>query len=503
MKMIIGGEKVDSFSGKTIDIINPATGEFLDTIPAATKEDVDRALDLSKIGFKKWGKTTLMQREAIFNKFCQLVDKEENYKWFMKTLALEAGKSPKMTHFEIGGLKELFKGYLETAKRYDGKVLVPGTEVGHDGHTEKDLVMLVHEPVGTVVSIIPFNAPLMLFGYKVAPALAAGNAVIVKPPTDNPSTCIRAVELLHEAGVPGEALQIITGRGSDLGNLLIDDPRIDAITMTGSTEIGIEIAKSMAKHLRPCSLELGGNDAFIVMPDADLDEVVPLCAFGRTGNAGQVCISPKRFLIHRDIIDKFTEKVLELIKLVEWGFPEDVDAAVKEAYESGSYTTSRALDLIQMCSIINEKAAIEVEKQVQHTIDQGAKLVYGGKRHGAFFEPTVLVNVTKDMDVAKDMEIFGPVIPLISFDTFEEAMEIANQSIYGLAGCIFTADWKLGMRAAQEMQTGEVIVNGTGLFRNMMQPFGGYKQSGMGKEGFVTLGEMMEEKTVVFKGFLR
>ena len=497
MQMIIGGKKVDSSNGKTIDIINPATGEFLDTIPAATKEDIDRALDLSKIGFKKWKKTTMMQREAIINKFIQLVD--ENAEYFLKNLSQEAGKSPIIAGFEVAGVKDIFAGFIETAKRYDGKILVPGTEAGHDGHTEKDLMMVVHEPVGTVVSLVPFNAPLMLFGYKVAPALVAGNAVVVKPPTDNPSSVIKAVELMHQAGVPGEALQVVTGRGGEIGEWLRDDPRVDAITLTGSTEVGVEIAVGMAKRLRPCSLELGGNDPFIVLDDADLDLAIAEAVFTRFANAGQVCIAPKRFIVHKSIVDAFTEKVVELAKEVKWGFTDDLDGDVKQVMDG---TAGDLLGNVLMCSMISERAAIGIEKQVQLTIDQGAQLLYGGKRHDAFYEPTVLGNVTKDMDIAKDMEVFGPVMPIISFDTIEEAIEIANQSRYGLSGAVYTVDWKKGMAVASEIESGGVVVNGTTMFRNMMQPFGGYKDSGIGKEGFLSLGEMMEEKTIIFKNFL-
>lgn len=499
MKMIIGGKKVDSSNGKTIDVKNPATGELLDTVPAATSDDVNAALEYSKIGFEKWRRVPLLQRERIFLKFIELMYQEDNYKFLLKSLACEMGKSIAGSFFEVEQAEGLFRGYMETAKRYNGKLLVPGSEVGHDGKTEKDLQMVVHEPIGTVVAIVPFNAPLLLFSFKVAPALAAGNAVIVKPPTDNPLAVIKAVELLHEAGVPGEALQIITGRGSELGALLMDDPRINAIAMTGSTELGLDVAGCAAKHLIPCELELGGNDPFIVFPDADITEAAALACFTRTGNAGQVCISPKRFIVHNSILQEFTEKVYANVKNIKMGFHEDVDAALSEFLNRPELNV---MEMNLMGPIINERAAKAVEKQIMHTLDQGATLLCGGQRSGAYIEPTILTNVTRDMDVAKDMEIFGPVIPIIAFDTIEEAIDIANQSIYGLSGSVFTADWKLGMRVAQEVQSGGMIVNGTGLYRNQMQPFGGYKMSGMGKEGLVTLGAMMQEKVIVFKGFL-
>ena len=489
MKMIIGGQKVDSSDKSTITIVNPATQKVLDTVPAATKEDVNRALDLSKIGFEKWRKTSLLEREKIFNKFMQLLD--ENYRYFIKVLSEECGKVPARAAFEVSGVKDIFKGYIETAKRNYGKVLVPGTEAGQ----EKDLTMVVHEPIGTVVALVPFNAPLMLFGYKAAPALAAGNALIVKPPSDNPSAVIRAVELLIEAGVPGEAVQVITGRGSELGNMLIDDPRVDAVTMIGSTAVGKQVAEGLAKRLSPCSLELGGNDPFIVMPDADLDKAAAQAAFTRTGNAGQVCNSPKRFIIHSSVIDEFTEKLLAIVKNIKMGYPDDVDAEI-DKFLNGEPTD------VPMCPTISERAAKEIERQINLTIEQGATLLYGGKRDGAYVEPTILTNVTRDMDIANDMEIFGPVLPILSFETVEEAIDIANQSCYGLSGCVFTKDWKLGMKVSQRVDSAAMIINSTSLYRNMMQPFGGWKSSGMSQESTITLGEMMIEKTIVLKDFL-
>ena len=378
-----------------------------------------------------------------------------------------------------------------------GRFLVPGTEIGHDGHTDKDLQLVVHEPIGTVVAIVPFNAPLLLFSFKVASALAAGNAVIAKPPTDNPLFVLMCAELLWEAGVPGDALQVVTGSGSKVGNWLATDPRVNAVTLTGSTNVGLNIAQIMAKRLSPCCLELGGNDPFIVLEDADIDMSAKLAVATRTANSGQVCIAPKRFIVQNSVKEEFTAKVISLVKEVEMGFSKDVEGDMDRYFNMTSVNAK-----VLMGSIISEKSAKEIEQQVNHTIEQGAKLEVGGKRDGAFYEATVLTNVTKDMDIAKDMEIFGPVIPIIGFDTVEEAIEIANSSEYGLSGSVMTNDWQKGMMVARSVQSGGMVVNGSSMYRNQMQPFGGYKMSGNGREGFVTLGEMMQEKTIIFKGFL-
>lgn len=496
MKMLIGGKKVDSRDGKTIDVINPATGEFIDTVPMATEEDVKEAVRLSKDGFREWSAMPLLKREGIIKKFLVLL--EENKKRLMPILARESGKSPLVGVFEIGQTAGLFSGYIETAKRYDGKILVPGTELGHDGHTEGDLLLVVYEPIGTVAAIVPFNAPLLLFSYKVAPALAAGNSVVVKPPTDNPLALIKMAELLWEAGVPGNTLQVVTGKGSQVGNWLVSNPGVDAVTMTGSTEVGVGIATTLAKRLAPCCLELGGNDPFIVLDDADIDIVADQACGARTGNAGQVCIAPKRFLIQNSVKEEFTRKLIENVKKVKTGFNPDVEGEMERFMDMTNVTNAKGM----MGSLINEEAAKTVEEQVNYTIKQGAKLEIGGKRNGAFYEPTVLTGVTKDMDIARDMEIFGPVFPIIGFDTVQEAIEIANSSQFGLSGNVMTNDWKKGMMVARAVQSGVVVVNGSSMYRNQMQPFGGYKMSGMGREGFVTLGEMVQEKTIVFKNFL-
>lgn len=461
----------------------------------AGKEDIERILEASQRGFQKWKNIPLREKEKIFDRFYILL--EENKREILATLIKESGCSFRNALMQFTGLPAIFKGYLESAKRQNGSIMVPGTEIGHDGHTENDLQMVIHEPLGTVLALVPFNAPLMLFGYKAAPALATGNAVIAKPPTTNPLAMIRVCELLWEAGIPGDVLQVVTGNGAEIGDALASDPRIAAVTLTGSTEVGLNLAQIMAKRLAPCALELGGNDPFIVMEDADLEAAIQQGAFWRMNSAGQVCISPKRFIIHNSVKEKFTEGVIAFTKTITMGYDVDVEKEL-DAYLSTDFSKLGGQGMV-MNSLISERAAKEIEKQVNKTVEQGAKVVIGGKRQGAFYEPTILVDVTKDMDIMKDMEIFGPVMPICGFDTQEEAIEIANQSCYGLSGCVFTKDWKKGLNMARKIQSGGVVINGTGTYRNMMQPFGGYKLSGVGREGFYTLDEVTQHKVIVMK----
>ena len=496
MKMLINGRRTEASDGRTIDVINPANNAFVDTIPMASAADIEEALAASKEGLKVWSRTPLREKECVFERFYQLL--EEHKREILSTLIKESGCSFRNALMQFQGLPALFRGYLESAKRLDGRVLVPGTESGHDGHTERDLQIVTHEPIGTVVAIVPFNASIMLFAYKVAPALAAGNSVIAKPPTTNPLAMTMVAELLWQAGVPGNVLQVVSGSGSVIGDRLIADPRVDAVTLTGSTDVGLNVANLMAKRLAPCALELGGNDPFIVMDDADLDRAIQEGAFWRFNSAGQVCISPKRFIVHRSLVDRFTDGALDFARTIRMGTAVDVDKEL-DRYLNADFSSFHGQGMVMNC-LISEKAAKTVEQQVQKTLEQGAQLITGGKRSGAFFEPTIL-RTTRDMDIMKDMEIFGPVMPICAFDTEEEAIDIANASCFGLSGCVFTRDWKRGMRVAQQVQSGGVVVNGTGTYRNMMQPFGGYKMSGVGREGFATLGEMVQEKVIVFKDF--
>lgn len=499
MKMLINRKRVDARSGKTIDVTCPASGEFLDTIPMATKEDMDEAMACSKIGQKKWQAIPLKDKEKIFDRFYELLERDK--KEIVGIHVLESGFSVRTCLFQYQGVPPLFKGYLESAKRHNGTLLVPGTEAGHDGHTEGDLQMVVHEPLGTVLTIIPFNAPLMLYGYKVASALCAGNAVIVKPPTTNPLAVIRMTELLWEAGVPGDALQVITGSGEVVGDYMVSDPRINAVTLTGSTEVGVNIAKTVAKRLAPCALELGGNDPYIICADADVEIAFREGLNWRFNAAGQVCIAPKRFIVHNSLLEQFTEAAVKKALSIEMGYDVDMRAEI-ERFLNCDFNDLKP-GTMKMNSLISEKAAKEVEEKVNLTLQQGGKLLCGGHRKGAFYEPTVIGGVTKEMDIAKDMEIFGPVVPIIGFETPDEAIEIANGSSYGLSGCVYTRDWKLGMQMAREIQSGGVVVNGVGTYRNMMQPFGGYKMSGVGREGFWTLDELTQKKVIVLKDFLK
>lgn len=473
MKMIINGKKVDSFSKETFDVINPFNNNLIDSVPKANTEDIDEAITKAVIAQKSWAKVPISEKAKILYKFLDLV--EENKEDLAQTLCSENGKPITEARAEINNVFISFEGFIEKAKHYYGTIIPAGTEE----EQEKNIQFITRAPIGVVVCIIPFNFPCDLFDQKVAPALLMGNSALVLPSSENPLTVLKLSSLLVDAGIPDGVIQCITAPGSVKGNA-VADKRVGLVTLTGSTEVGIQSAKVAAENLTHIALELGGNDAFIVLDDADVDLAAKEIVWGRMYNTGQVCCASKRFIVHNSIKDEFVEKVISNIKKLKFGDPSEEDT--------------------EIACLISEKAAKEIEKQVNKTVEQGGKIVLGGNRNGSCYEPTVIVDIPRDADVAKDMEIFGPVISVISFDDDDEAVEIANSSIYGLSSCVFSKDQKRAYNIASQMEAGGVVINGASFFRSFEMPFGGWKHSGIGTEGvYSSFEEMTLSKTIVLK----
>lgn len=477
MKMFIGGVPAEASDGKVIEVLNPATGAVVDTVPAATKEDVDRAVAAAKAAQKIWAAVPVSEKAEIMYRFIDLVERDKED--LAQTLSQETGKPITQARAEIANIPIAFKAFSEKAKHLYGTTFPAGLEPGQ----EKHVLITKKEPIGVIACVIPFNFPCDLFDQKVAPTLLAGNAAIVKPSTDNPLTLCKLTALMGEAGVTPGAIQIVTGRGSTTGTWLCENPDVHGITLTGSTEVGIETYRRAADHLAHIALELGGNDAFIVLKDADVDLAVEEVVWGRMYNTGQVCCASKRFLVHRERVAEFTEKVVARLRQLKMGQPSEEDSDIG--------------------CLISEKAAIKVEEQIKLTVAQGGKILLGGTRDGAFIAPTVIADVPKTADVAIDMEIFGPVVPIISFDTVEEAIEIANRSKFGLCGCVFTENMKTAVRVCNALECGGTVINGASFFRSFEMPFGGYKYSGIGTEGVMsTFDEVTRTKTIVLKNII-
>ncbi|OOB76879.1 MAG: succinate-semialdehyde dehydrogenase [Epulopiscium sp. Nuni2H_MBin003] len=461
------------------EITNPATNEIIDTIPKLKEKDVDEAVVAAKEGLKDWGYMSQGERNVILEKFIALY--QENRDDLAETLTRETGKVYAQAQAEMDSCINLTRAYSEKAAHMYGECLSTGSTLGN---SMQDITFTRYEPLGIIACLLPFNFPIDLLGNKVIPAIVAGNAVIIKPPSDNPLTIIKTVELLHKAGVPKKAAQVVTGSGAIIGDYLVSHPGIDAMSMTGSTQVGIDIYQKAAKNLIPVYLELGGNDALVVLEDSDIDLAVEESVMSRILNSGQVCCASKRFIVHEDIYDEYVEKLIGRLEKITMGDPLDP-----------------AMD---MGCLINIRAAIEVEEQVELTIKQGAKCVLGGKiTEGAFFPPTVLINVSKDSDICKDLEVFGPVFPIIPFKTDEEALEISNSSCYGLSGAVFSKNVGRAISIASKMETASIVINGGSCYRPTELAFGGYKKSGLGREGVShTLSEMTQIKSYTLKGVL-
>ena len=482
MKMYIGGVERDSSDKKFIDVVNPATNEIIDTVPAATKDDIEEILSNAKAGEKAWAAVPLHERLKIMQRFVDLVMLEENRKEMALVMSKEMGKPYKESYGDFMILKNHIEGFISAARNNLTCNTLP---IGGEAGRELDFDFTIRQPIGTIVCIIAFNAPLTLFSKKVAPALLTGNCAIIKPATDDPLTVLMLVKLMLEAGVPGNACQCVTGRGENTGDLIVGDKRIAGVDFTGSTGVGMRIGELCGRNLKFQSLELGGNAPLIICADADIDYAVNEASAGRGGYlSGQICSVAKRFIVHSSVHDEFIDKLVAKLSKVKVGDPMDPDT--------------------DMGTLISEKAAKTVEEQVNLTIGQGAVLVMGNKRNGAYYGPTVLDEVDRSMDIAHDMEVFGPVFPVITFDTIEEAVEIANDTKYGLGSGIITKDLSLGMKVALQLESGNVVVNGQTFYRNLLTPFGGAKESGVGREGqTATLLAMTEIKNIVFKNILR
>ena len=478
MKMIIGGRHVDASDGRTSEVVNPATGQVVDTVPEATLEDLDRAIALAVEGQKEWAAVPLHEKTAVLERYAQLVTEKENVEKIARLMCEEGGKPIEQCRTEVYANAAIFRIYNAAAYTFYGKTLPYNGEPRSQG----DVAFTIHEPLGVFANIVPFNYPVELAAHKLAPMLVTGNSVVLMPSGKTPRSAVVLVELLHEAGAPVNAVSCVTGRGSVIGAAAAGDSRVAAVSFTGSTEVGISLAGTCAKALRPVSLELGGNDPLIIFDGCDFELALSEAVNGRVGNAGQTCCASKRFIVQRGIYRRFVSELAERLSKLKVGDPLD--------------------PTVELGPCVRESSARDVEEQINHTIRQGGRLVCGGKRNGAFVEPTV-IEAAKDTDIARDMEVFGPVWPVIPFDTEEEALEIANQTMYGLSSGVITSDMKTAMRVANNVQAGACIINGSGNYRLAHQPFGGYKYSGVGREGAVcTLEEMTQQKMISLRGIL-
>lgn len=453
-KMYIGGRWVDSSDGKKQEVRSPFGKQLLGSVPLATKDDVDAAVKAAADAGPVMAKLAAFKRSEILRRTGELLRTSERE--MAQIISAEVGKGLKFALAEVRRAAETFIFAAEEAKRIHGETVPMDAATGGLGR----MGFWVRVPIGVVAAIAPFNFPLNLVAHKVAPAIAAGCTVILKPASTTPITAVKLVELLIEAGLPAGALNLITGGGSTVGMWLTQDPRVSKVSFTGSPAVGRTIIKNAG--LKKVTMELGNNSATVIDKDANLDQAVPACITGSFANNGQVCISVQRIYVHRDVFDDFKTRFVEATQKLKIGDPQD------ESTDIGP--------------LILENEAERVEAWVNEAVAQGAKVLTGGKREGGLIPPTVLENVSEEMKVVCE-EVFAPVVSLIAYDDFDKALELVDHSQFGLQAGIFTNDLNKALRAVERLNVGGVIINDVPAYRVDHMPYGGNKDSGIGREG--------------------
>ncbi|MFQ5908092.1 MAG: aldehyde dehydrogenase [Thermoplasmata archaeon] len=457
-RFFINGEWVESESGESLEVWNPTTEEVVDSVPQGSREDAKRALDAASEAQTVWEDVPAAERAKLVLRWAELI--EENREAIAQVLTAEEGKPLKEARDDVNGAAVYARYYASLARQIEGEVL--------PAEAKDRTIMILRVPVGVVAGITPWNFPAAMVTRKAAPALVAGDGVVLKPSTTTPLTAIELVKLAEKAGVPKGLLNLVTGRGSVVGDELVRNPKTQLVTMTGSVEVGQTIMESASENLTNVVLELGGKAPFIIWKDANLEWAVRSALWARYWNAGQTCICNERTYIQEEVYDAFKRKYLAAVKGLRIGKP-----------------TEKGVD---MGPLVSPEQRKKVEASVQQALDDGAKLLVGGTRpeggeyeKGNWFLPTVLEDVEQDMDILQQ-EIFGPVTPLSRFDDLDQVLDYANDSQYGLASYMFTQDLRAAMKAAQKLRFGETFINQVGP-ETVHGYHAGFRKSGVGGDG--------------------
>lgn len=478
MKNLIGNQWIDASSKETINVINPYSGKLIDKIPSSGFVDINECVRLAIEAKHLWQKTSIFERSKIIEKFSLSV--KDRIDELASLLTRETGKPIKESYEELHRFLSIVPAYVERS-RHMYSDFIPAGLAENEEHT---IVSTSRHPIGVVAVFLPSNSPVVTFAHKIPSSLLMGNTVIIKPSSKAPLTITKLTYLLRSAGVPAGVLQIVQGSGELTGQALAAHPDIQLISFTGSTVSGMKVMEQASHNLTRVLLELGGNDATIICEDADIDLAVSEVIKGRMYNSGQEAASSKRVLVHENIKAKFIDKLLKKVSLLKVGSPTSHDTDI------GCLT--------------DERAAIKVENQVNKMVDDGAKLLCGGRRSGNVYEPTVITDIVATMGVANNLEVLGPVIPIITFNGIKNAIDIVNNSPYGLTSSIFTESLKTAFQVASKLEVGTVIINGRTSYRSSDMPFGGWKYSGFGTEGVAsTLEQLSLVKVTVLKDILK
>ncbi|BBY95056.1 aldehyde dehydrogenase [Mycobacterium gallinarum] len=454
-KLFIGGKWVEPASSEVIEVRSPATGEVVGKVPLAVEADVNAACAAARKAFDEgpWPHMKPEERAAILAAAIKGMEARADELKYL--LAAETGQPQTIVDMmQYGAAMSAFQYYAGAADKFPWRDIRDGVY----GQT-----LVVREPIGVVGAVTAWNVPFFLAANKLGPAFLAGCTVVLKPAAETPLSVFAMAEIFAEAGLPEGVLSIVPG-GPETGRALTSNPELDKFTFTGSSAVGKEIAKIAAEKLKPCTLELGGKSAAIILEDADLDATLPMLGFSGVMNSGQACVAQTRILAPRSRYDEVVEKLSNFIAAMPVGLPDDPNAAIGP--------------------LISEKQRERVEGYIKKGVDEGARIVTGGGRpegldSGWFVQPTVFADVDNSMTIAQE-EIFGPVLAVIPYETEEDAIRIANDSVYGLAGSVWTTDNKKAVEIANKIRTGTYAVNMYAF--DPCAPFGGYKNSGVGRE---------------------
>lgn len=450
----INGEWLDAEDESTIDIFNPATSEKIATIPKMGKIEALTAVQAAEAALKLWSQKSAKERSQILKKWFDLLI--EHQEELAQILTMEQGKPLTEAKGEILYGASYIEWYAEEAKRIYGDI-IPGPSADKK-------ILVQKQPIGVCAAITPWNFPNAMITRKIAPALAAGCTIIVRPASQTPFSALALAVLAEKAGIPKGVLNVITGSSTEIGQVLTEDDRIKKFSFTGSTEVGKKLIAQCASTVKKVSMELGGNAPFIVFDDANLDEAVTAAIQSKFRNAGQTCVCANRLYVQAGVYDAFIKKLTQAVQQFKIG----------NGLDKG----------VDFGPVIDQGALDKVDEHISDALAKGAHVVLGGKKHhlgGLFFEPTIIANANQQMKVAKE-ETFGPLAPVFKFETEKEVIGYANDTEFGLASYFFTQDLGRAMRVSDALEYGMVALN-TGLLSNEAAPFGGIKQSGLGREG--------------------
>jgi succinate-semialdehyde dehydrogenase / glutarate-semialdehyde dehydrogenase len=450
----IDGQWVGADSGETMLVTNPATGEEIVSVPVCGGAETEKAIVAAQVAQKQWAAKTAKERALVMRRWFELI--MENLDDLAQIMTIEQGKPLAEAKGEIAYAASFIEWFSEEAKRAYGEVIpspMPNRKM-----------VVIKQPIGVCAAITPWNFPSAMITRKAAPALASGCSMVVKPAEQTPLSAFALAELAERAGVPAGVLSVITGHSRQIGAVMTSHPIVKKVTFTGSTSVGKLLMQQSASTLKKLSLELGGNAPFIIFDDADLDAAVEGALLSKYRNAGQTCVCTNRFLVQQGVYDVFAKRLSAAVAELKIG----------DGMEEG----------VQQGPLIDEAAVSKVEEMVKDAVSKGACVIGGGARlspEGTWYQPTVLTNTDSSMMVAKE-EIFGPVAPLFKFSTEEEAVEMANDTEFGLAAYFYSKDLARAWRVGEALEYGMVGIN-TGIISTEVAPFGGVKESGLGREG--------------------